>query len=152
MQEIIFERFLKVSDIVVNTHRKSQVALVLSAPAKVTNLLVALVDDAIKGGEGTTQIEQIISILDDFSNNLYPHINPCGFMTMAPFTDDEVLIRKSFSTLRLLKDKLQKQYYNFNLSELSMVMSNDYKIAIEEGSTLVRIGTAIFGERNYSKK
>ena len=90
--------------------------------------------------------------LDDFSNNLYPHINPCGFMTMAPFTDDEVLIRKSFSTLRLLKDKLQKQYYNFNLSELSMGMSNDYKIAIEEGSTLVRIGTAIFGERNYSKK
>ena len=73
-------------------------------------------------------------------------------MTMAPFTDDEVLIRKSFSTLRLLKDKLQKQYYNFNLSELSMGMSNDYKIAIEEGSTLVRIGTAIFGERNYSKK
>ena len=51
-----------------------------------------------------------------------------------------------------LKDKLQKQYYNFNLSELSMGMSNDYKIAIEEGSTLVRIGTAIFGERNYSKK
>lgn len=96
--------------------------------------------------------EQIISILDDFSNNLYPHINPCGFMTMAPFTDDEALIRKSFSTLRLLKDKLQKQYYNFNLSELSMGMSNDYKIAIEEGSTLVRIGTAIFGERNYSKK
>ena len=73
-------------------------------------------------------------------------------MTMAPFTDDEALIRKSFSTLRLLKDKLQKQYYNFNLSELSMGMSNDYKIAIEEGSTLVRIGTAIFGERNYSKK
>ena len=64
------ERFLKVSDIVVNTHRKSQVALVLSAPAKVTNLLVALVDDAIKGGEGTTQIEQIISIFKELCTGI----------------------------------------------------------------------------------
>lgn len=96
--------------------------------------------------------DQLIQVLDDFSNNLYPHIVPCGFMTMAPFTNDEDLIRKSFITLRQLKEKLQNQYKNLNLSELSMGMSNDYKIAIEEGSTIVRIGTAIFGERDYSKK
>ena len=103
-----------------------------------------------KSGYGSE--DDLLRSCENIASGLYPHIVPKGLMTMAPFTDDEVLIRKSFSTLRLLKDKLQKQYYNFNLSELSMGMSNDYKIAIEEGSTLVRIGTAIFGERNYSKK
>lgn len=76
-------------------------------------------------------------------------IEPVGFMTMAPLTDDEVLIRKSFSSLRKLSEKLQTEFPMFNFSELSMGMSNDYEIAIEEGSTEVRIGTAIFGEREY---
>lgn len=81
----------------------------------------------------------------------FPHINPIGFMTMAPFTEDTALIRKSFSTLRLLSEKLQKQYPMFNFKELSMGMSGDFEIAIEEGATIVRVGTAIFGERDYSK-
>ena len=76
-------------------------------------------------------------------------VEPVGFMTMAPLTDDELLIRKSFSTLRKLSEKLQTEFPMFNFSELSMGMSNDYEIAIEEGSTEVRIGTAIFGEREY---
>ena len=70
-------------------------------------------------------------------------------MTMAPFTDDTKLIRKSFITLRLLAEKIQKDFPAFNLSELSMGMSGDFEIAIEEGSTLVRVGTAIFGQRIY---
>ena len=70
-------------------------------------------------------------------------------MTMAPFTEDEKLIRKSFTTLRELATKLQKQFNKLDLSELSMGMSQDFEIAIEEGSTLVRIGTALFGERIY---
>ena len=78
-----------------------------------------------------------------------PFIEPIGFMTMAPLTDDEALIRKSFSSLRKLSEKLQTEFPMFNFSELSMGMSNDYEIAIEEGSTEVRIGTAIFGEREY---
>ena len=81
----------------------------------------------------------------------FPHIIPCGFMTMAPFTDDEKLIRKSFITLRELSEKLRSEYTNLPLTELSMGMSGDFEIAIEEGSTLVRVGTAIFGERDYSK-
>ena len=81
----------------------------------------------------------------------FPHIIPCGFMTMAPFTDDEKLIRKSFSTLRELSDKLREDYKELPFNELSMGMSGDFEIAIEEGSTLVRVGTAIFGERDYSK-
>jgi pyridoxal phosphate enzyme (YggS family) len=72
-----------------------------------------------------------------------------GLMTMAPFTDDEKKIRKSFSDLRKLKDKLNNQ--GFDLRELSMGMTNDFKIAIEEGSTMLRIGSAIFGQREYSK-
>jgi pyridoxal phosphate enzyme (YggS family) len=78
-----------------------------------------------------------------------PFVEPIGFMTMAPLTDDEALIRKSFSSLRKLSEKLQTEFPMFNFSELSMGMSNDYEIAIEEGSTQVRIGTAIFGEREY---
>ncbi len=87
--------------------------------------------------------------LESCALNNFPHITPAGFMTMAPFTEDESKIRNSFITLRNLAQKYQKNYPMFNLTELSMGMSNDYLIAIEEGSTLVRIGTAIFGERKY---
>ena len=73
-------------------------------------------------------------------------------MTMAPFTDDEKLIRKSFITLRLLAEKIKTEYPMLTLDELSMGMSGDFEIAIEEGSTLVRVGTAIFGERDYTNK
>ena len=85
------------------------------------------------------------------SQNDFPHITAKGFMTMAPFTEDERLIRKSFITLRTLSEKMKKKFPNLDLSELSMGMSNDFEIAIEEGSTIVRVGTAIFGERNYSR-
>jgi len=81
----------------------------------------------------------------------FPHIIPAGFMTMAPFTDDEIMVRKSFISLRELSFKLRDQYKELDLSELSMGMSGDFEIAIEEGSTLVRVGTAIFGERDYTK-
>lgn len=76
-----------------------------------------------------------------------PHVIPRGFMTMAPFTDDKDAIRLSFSTLRVVAEKMRKVFPEFNLSELSMGMTNDFEIAIEEGSTEVRIGTAIFGGR-----
>jgi uncharacterized pyridoxal phosphate-containing UPF0001 family protein len=70
-------------------------------------------------------------------------------MTMAPFTDDESIIRKSFSDLRKLKDEINKN--GFYLSELSMGMTNDFEIAIEEGATMLRIGSAIFGQRDTTK-
>jgi len=73
------------------------------------------------------------------------NLNLIGLMTIAPFTDDSELIRKSFIQLRKLKEKLNN--VGFNLTELSMGMTNDFEIAIEEGSTMLRIGTAIFGER-----
>jgi pyridoxal phosphate enzyme (YggS family) len=75
------------------------------------------------------------------------NINLVGLMTMAPYTDDESVIRNCFIQLRMLKEKLNNNGYA--LTELSMGMTNDYKIAIEEGSTMLRIGTAIFGDRIY---
>jgi pyridoxal phosphate enzyme (YggS family) len=71
----------------------------------------------------------------------------CGLMTMAPFTDDESVIRDCFRNTKELLNKLNRE--GFGLSELSMGMTNDFEIAIEEGATMLRIGTAIFGERNY---
>lgn len=73
-----------------------------------------------------------------------------GFMTMAPNTDDESLVRESFRSLRLLAEDMRREYPDLPLTELSMGMSGDFTIAIEEGSTMVRIGTAIFGQRNYA--
>ena len=63
---------------------------------------------------------------------------------MAPFTDDEKILRMVFSELRKIKDELNEKYFNGNLTELSMGMSNDYKIALQEGSTYIRVGTKIF--------
>ena len=68
---------------------------------------------------------------------------------MAPFTTDEKLIHDSFSTMRETAEKMKKEFSTFDLCELSMGMSGDFKIAIQEGSTQVRIGTAIFGNRDY---
>ena len=70
-------------------------------------------------------------------------------MTIAPLTEDENEIRQSFKQLRKLKDDLNA--YGFGLKELSMGMTSDFEIAIEEGATMLRIGSAIFGERDYSK-
>ena len=75
-----------------------------------------------------------------------PNLLLAGLMTMAPFTNDESIIHKSFAKLKNIFDKLNAR--DFNLSHLSMGMSNDYQIAIEEGSTMVRVGSAIFGARN----
>lgn len=77
------------------------------------------------------------------------NVDPKGLMTMAPYTDDQKIIRECFVQLREWKTSLVEK--GFNLTELSMGMTNDYEIAIEEGSTILRIGTAIFGERDYSQ-
>jgi pyridoxal phosphate enzyme (YggS family) len=73
------------------------------------------------------------------------NVRVCGFMGMASNTDDENIIREEFRILASLK----KQHPQFSI--LSFGMSGDLKIAIEEGSTMIRVGSLIFGERNYSK-
>ena len=78
-----------------------------------------------------------------------PMLRPLGLMTIPPFTEDPEDARPYFRDLRLLAESLQKDklFYNNNHVELSMGMSNDYHVAIEEGATLIRVGTAIFGQR-----
>ena len=78
----------------------------------------------------------------------FPGLLPCGLMTMAPYTTDESEIRLSFRKLVTARDELEKRFPGNKgcWSNLSMGMTNDFEIAVEEGSTLVRIGTAIFGE------
>ena len=75
----------------------------------------------------------------------YQNIRVVGLMTMAPLTENEEIIRNAFRGLRQLRDQLQEE--QSQIQELSMGMTNDYKIAIEEGATILRIGSAIFGSR-----
>ncbi len=75
-----------------------------------------------------------------------PHIQVEGLMTMAPYTDNKGVIRDCFASLRHLRDELQ-ELHAVPLPHLSMGMSHDYRLAIEEGATLLRIGSAICGSR-----
>ena len=87
------------------------------------------------------QKEELLSCFEE------PGVLITGLMTVAPFTTDEKKIRSSFKTLRDLKENLNSFLGDKKMCELSMGMSNDYKIAIEEGSTMIRLGTLLFGQR-----
>ena len=81
-----------------------------------------------------------------------PHVRVSGLMTSAPFVEDPEEDRVYFRNLRNLSVDIEdKKLDNVTVGALSMGMSNDYEIAVEEGSTMVRVGTSIFGERDYSK-
>ena len=81
----------------------------------------------------------------------FQNIRVKGLMTIAPFVDNPEENRKHFANLRKLSVDIGKEKVNnVNMSILSMGMTNDFEVAIEEGATMVRVGTAIFGERNYA--
>jgi pyridoxal phosphate enzyme (YggS family) len=86
--------------------------------------------------------EELFSFVEKALN--YRNIEIVGLMTLAPLTDDSGLIRRIFRKLRILKDNLNKNFRDIELTELSMGMSNDFRIAIEEGATMIRIGSMIF--------
>lgn len=114
---------------------------------KVQKILLEVKTSSEKSKSGLTNEEEIFKIAEQAKN--YSNIDFIGLMTIAPLTEDEDLIRKSFRELRLLKEKMNNA--GINITELSMGMTSDFEIAIEEGSTMLRIGSAIFGERDYSK-
>lgn len=76
-----------------------------------------------------------------------PGLSCEGLMTMAPLTDDESIVRATFAGAKALLDRCVREGVGLRGSELSMGMSGDYEIAIEEGSTMLRLGTVLFGER-----
>lgn len=78
---------------------------------------------------------------------MFPRLRLRGLMTMAPFVDDAEVVRPVFAALRQLRDRLSRELPQVDWSHLSMGMTNDFEVAVEEGATIVRIGTAIFGER-----
>lgn len=115
---------------------------------KIQKVLIEIKTSEEETKSGVTEkdeIKKIVKYCRQASN-----LNLIGLMTIAPLTEDKNLIRKSFSYLRKLKEELNSEGYS--LQELSMGMTSDYEIAIEEGATMLRIGSAIFGERTYYKE
>ena len=94
------------------------------------------------------KVEDVIPFIEKVSS--YENIKIKGLMTLAPYTDDEHLLRYVFRTMNNLKTRIaDMEIQNVDMEYLSMGMSNDYKIAIEEGANIVRVGSRIFGDRIY---
>lgn len=97
-------------------------------------------------------LEECEAMLDDAAFATMENVQIAGVMGMATFTDDQEQVRREFRQLQTIFQHLKEKYFadNEGFKEISMGMTDDYPIAIEEGSTLIRIGSAIFGERQYN--
>ena len=108
-----------------------------------TLIEVNLGDEASKSGIGQDEVAELLKRVGDLS-----HVRVEGFMAVPPFKEKPEEIRPYFRALKDLQVELQcLEIPNVNLSQLSMGMTHDYPIAVEEGATIVRIGTALFGPR-----
>ena len=100
--------------------------------------------ESSKSGVNPSNLEELLDMLVSFSG-----ISVRGLMTIPPFDPDPEHSRKHFAALRKLRDRMKViDIENMTMDELSMGMSNDFEVAIEEGATWVRVGTAIFGARD----
>jgi PLP dependent protein len=108
-------------------------------------LQIHIAKEETKFGFNEKELQEIITQIKHELHE-FKNIRVIGFMGMASFSDDKDLVRNEFRTLKIMFDA------NDQLSTLSMGMSGDYKTAIEEGSNMVRIGSLLFGERNYQNK
>ena len=97
------------------------------------------------------KVEEVLPLLEQISS--FSHIQVKGLMTIAPFVENPEENREVFRTLKKLSvDISAKNINNVTMSVLSMGMTGDYQVAVQEGSTMVRVGTGIFGERNYTTR
>ncbi len=124
-----------------------------SLNGRVTSILLELHLGAEETKGGFME-DEITAILERASGtsvaNSYPHIRFCGLMGMATNTDDEARVEADFMRIREFKERLDGTFPELkDFRELSIGMSNDWKIAVRHGATIVRIGTAIFGPREY---
>ena len=104
---------------------------------------VDLAGEASKSGAGEAELPALVESLKDCRR-----VRCRGLMTLPPFFEDAELVRPYFRRLRVLRDELRERgLFGGGAGELSMGMSHDYEAAVEEGATIVRVGTAIFGER-----
>ena len=94
--------------------------------------------------------QELLDLIEDKDFNDFENVKIIGLMGMATFTDNQTQVRREFKRLKSLFDQLKDtDHAKLQMQILSMGMSGDYPIALEEGSNMVRIGSAIFGERNY---
>jgi pyridoxal phosphate enzyme (YggS family) len=111
-----------------------------------TNVLIEVnCGEESKGGFAFSEVEDAVKAISKLDGVLVK-----GIMAMLPHTEDEDVLIKNCLLLRSKYDKLKKDGYPFEY--LSVGMSGDYKIAISNGSNMIRVGTGIFGERDYTKK
>ena len=101
-----------------------------------------LAEEDSKHGVDEEGLKRILEKVGDLT-----HVEPAGLMTMAPFVDDPEEVRWVFARLREILDRSNREF-GLHMKELSMGMSGDFEVAIEEGATMVRVGTAIFGDRS----
>lgn len=95
------------------------------------------------------KIDEVLPVIEEIAT--FPHIRIKGLMTIAPYVENPEENRDIFARLRKLSvDINEKNIDNVSVGILSMGMTNDYEVAIEEGATMIRVGTGIFGERNYN--
>lgn len=96
-------------------------------------------------------VEEAKTMIESDNFKKLNNVRIVGVMGMATFTDDENQVRNEFKTLKNIFDTLKENYFkDDSFKEISMGMSDDYPIAIEEGATMVRVGSKIFGARNYT--
>lgn len=97
---------------------------------------------------------ELFDFLENPDRNALTHLRICGLMGMATFTDNKQQIRNEFKRLKNLFDTIKRSFFQNDtyFKELSMGMTSDFEIAIEEGSTMIRVGSFIFGQRNYVNK
>ena len=95
--------------------------------------------------------QEILELLNVSAFQLMKHVRICGLMGVATFTDDMDTVRREFRGLANFSQRIRREFFSENpaFCELSMGMSDDYQIAIEEGATMLRIGSLIFGKRIY---
>lgn len=119
---------------------------------KHNRVIPVLIEVNVAGEESKfgVSLEEAPKLVEEIS--ALPHVEVRGFMTSAPFVEDPEEDRPVFRSLHELSvDMNSKNHNNGNVDVLSMGMTNDFEVAVEEGSTMVRVGTAIFGKRNYQK-
>lgn len=133
----------------VDSLRLAQEISAQSVKHEVTTDILIEVNIAGEASKFGTTREEAIALVEAAAK--LPNIHICGLMTIAPYVENPEDNRKYFQQIRQLSvDIKRKNIDNVDMRVLSMGMSGDYEVAIEEGATMVRVGTGIFGARNYN--
>lgn len=130
-------------------HSLDRLSLAKEVNKRATKKVKCFVQVNVSGEESKHGLNpgDVLEFVKDLAQ--FENIQVEGLMTMAPFTEDELLLRRCFQNLKSLQHEVQQLHLDYApCNELSMGMSNDYQIAVEEGATMVRIGTALVGEKS----